>query len=203
MPDPGKAVEAQALVAEADKALKTGLFKRSPDFMAAEAALSRAGGLFKAAGMLDSALLAWKRAAEAAVKSGNVKKAVVTLETAARELQATGSMSSPLPVASRTQAAALLAEAGSLLYESDELPRAADLKLRVSAMVAAAAAAAARCTCTRTHAHFQRCMRRGHHPRRPYPLAAPSHGAGGKAAGALRHAACGSPVRRGGGDVRR
>jgi hypothetical protein len=133
VPDPAKVIEAQALLAEADKAVKTGLFKRSADWATAEPALSRAASLFKSAGMLDAAMSAWRRAADASLKQGNVKKAVVTLETAARELLATGGASAPLPGPTRAQASGLLAEAAGLLYEADEVPRAADLKLRVRA----------------------------------------------------------------------
>ena len=129
--DPAKVAEAQAELAAGEKEIKTTMLKWKADWGAAQPHFARAGTLFRAAGMLDSALSAWRRSADASLKLGNVKQAVITLEGCARELMAAPSP----PAASRSQASAFLAEAGGLLYEAGEPPRAAELKLRAGKLI--------------------------------------------------------------------
>lgn len=130
--DPAKVAEAQASLAEGEKKLSTSLMKWKPDYAAAEPCFKKAGQLFRVAGMVDSAVAAWRRAADCSLKTQNVKQAVVTLDTAARELLAGGSAA---PTANKVQASAFLAEAAGLLYEAGEPPRAADLKLRAGKLL--------------------------------------------------------------------
>ena len=131
--DPAKIAEAQAELALGEKELKTTLLKWKVDYGAAQPHFAKAATLFRAAGMLDSALSAWRKSADASLKVGNIKQAVVTLEGCARELTA----SSSAPAANRAHASALLNEAGGLLYEAGEPPRAADLKLRAGKLIEA------------------------------------------------------------------
>lgn len=127
--DAGKAAEAQAAMAEGEKHLSTGLMKWKADYMQAEPCFQKAGRAFKSAGLVDSAIKAWRKAADCAMKMGNVKQAVVTLETASREISYA---SSTAPTANNYKevASQMLSEAGGLLFELGETPRAAELKMR-------------------------------------------------------------------------
>lgn len=132
--DPGKIREAQAALAEGDKAVSTSLLKWKPNYVDAEPAYLRAAMCFKAGGMLDAAVAAWRKAADCALKLGSAKKAVTTLETASRELQYASSTSSGANNY-KEQAAAMLSEGGDLLFHAGEPPRAAEMKLRAGKLL--------------------------------------------------------------------
>jgi tetratricopeptide (TPR) repeat protein len=132
--DPTKAVEGEEALAEGDKHLSTGLLKWKPDYMAAEPCFQRAARAFKTAGLLESAVKAWRKAADCSLKVPNPKQAVVTLEAAARELSFASSAGSGANNYKET-ASAMLSEAGTLLYETGEPPRAAELKLRAGKLL--------------------------------------------------------------------
>ena len=86
--DPAKVAEAKAALEAGKKALATSMLKWKPDYLAAEPKFQEAGRLFKQAGLFDSAVDAWKQAIECSIKMNNMKQAVITLETTARELTA-------------------------------------------------------------------------------------------------------------------
>lgn len=119
-------------MAEGDKAVSTSMLKWKPDYLAAEPAYQRAARAFKSAGLLDSAVKAWRKAADCSIKLSNVKQAVATLDAAARELSY---VSAGGAFANKEVAAGMLSEAGSLLFEVGEAPRAAELKLRAGKML--------------------------------------------------------------------
>lgn len=130
--DATKLKEAQAALAEGDKAVSTSMLKWKPDYLTAEPAYQRAARAFKSAGLLDSAVKAWRKAADCSIKTGNVKQAVATLDAAARELSY---VSAGGAFANKEIAAGMLSEAGTLLFEVGEAPRAAELKLRAGKLL--------------------------------------------------------------------
>jgi tetratricopeptide (TPR) repeat protein len=131
--DTGKAKEAQDAMAEGDKHLSTGLMKWKPDYMQAEPCYQKAGRAFKAAGLVDSAIKAWRKAADCSLKMGMAKQAVVTLEAASRELSYSSSTTSGNNY--KEIASQFLSEAGSILCDLGETPRAAELKLRAGKLL--------------------------------------------------------------------
>lgn len=115
--------------------LKTGMFKWTPDYTVASAALGRAGDAYKRAGKLDDAIDCWVKSADAHAKDGRASGAAVTLGKAASAMELAAGVSGTKGD-SLVEVAAMFDKVSASYLSQPDMVRAAETKAKAALFAA-------------------------------------------------------------------